>query len=141
MEKYQSIIDKPYQKSTARPHMSLNDRAAQFAPFAALTGYEAELKEVSRLTEEKCELTDEAKELINTKLNYIITFKLQEEILVTHFVQDLKKQGGSYKTVFLQVKRIDEVTKELIFVDKTKIKLENIINVNSKTLDSIFKDF
>ncbi len=141
MEKYQSIINKPYQKSTTRPHMSLNDRAAQFAPFAALTGYDEELKETARTTETKQELTDEAKEIINMKLNYIISYKLSEEIEIKYFIKDQKKQGGCYKTISSQVKRIDEVEKEVILIDKTKIKIDNIIDIKSETINLIFGDF
>ena len=83
MEKYQDIINIPYNKSTKRRQMSLNDRAAQFAPFAALTGYEESLKEVSRTTTLKKELTQEDKDIISAKLNFITTNKLTEDIIIT----------------------------------------------------------
>lgn len=141
MEKYQDIINIPYQKSTKRKQMSLNDRAAQFAPFAALTGYEESLKETSRKTTSKKELTQDDKDIISAKLNFIITNKLKEDILFTYFIKDLKKSGGKYVTVLKQVKRIDEVNKIVYFIDKELINIDDIIDIKSNTIDSIFIDF
>lgn len=141
MEKYQDIINIPYQKSTKRKQMSLNDRAAQFAPFAALTGYEESLKETSRKTTSKKELTQDDKDIISAKLNFIITNKLKEDILFTYFIKDLKKSGGKYVTVIKQVKRIDEVNKIVYFIDKELINIDDIIDIKSNTIDSIFIDF
>lgn len=141
MEKYQDIINIPYQKSIKRKQMSLNDRAAQFAPFAALTGYEESLKETSRKTTSKKELTQDDKDIISAKLNFIITNKLKEDILFTYFIKDLKKSGGKYVTVLKQVKRIDEVNKIVYFIDKELINIDDIIDIKSNTIDSIFIDF
>lgn len=141
MEKYQSIINLPYNKSSKRRHMSLNDRAAQFAPFAALTGYEESLKEVSRVTSLKKELTQDDKDIISAKLNFITTNKIKEDILITYFVKDLKKQGGKYVTISKQIKRIDEVNKIIYFIDKESINIDDIIDIKSNTIDSIFIDF
>lgn len=140
MEKYQSIINKPYQKSTKRKQMSLNDRAAQFAPFAALTGYEESLKETSRLTTKKKRLSQEAKDLISAKLHFINTFKLTEEIKIIYFIKDDKKLGGKYVEVLKQIKRIDDVNKEIYFIDRSSIKIDDIIDIKSPTIDSVFID-
>ncbi len=141
MEKYQDIINIPYDKSTKRRQMSLNDRAAQFAPFAALTGYEESLKEVSRTTTLKKELTQDDKDIISAKLNFITTNKLTEDIIITYFIKDLKKQGGKYVTISKQIKRIDEVNKIIYFIDKQSINIDDIIDIKSNTIDSIFIDF
>lgn len=141
MEKYQDIINIPYNKSTKRRQMSLNDRAAQFAPFAALTGYEESLKEVSRTTTLKKELTQDDKDIISAKLNFITTNKLTEDIIITYFIKDLKKQGGKYVTISKQIKRIDEVNKIIYFFDKQSINIDDIIDIKSNTIDSIFIDF
>lgn len=141
MEKYQDIINIPYNKSTKRRQMSLNDRAAQFAPFAALTGYEESLKEVSRVTTLKKELTQDDKDIISAKLNFITTNKLTEDIIITYFIKDLKKQGGKYVTISKQIKRIDEVNKIIYFFDKQSINIDDIIDIKSNTIDSIFIDF
>lgn len=141
MEKYQSIINLPYKKSTKRRQMSLNDRAAQFAPFAALTGYEESLKEVSRVTTSKKELTQDDKDIISAKLNFITTNKLIEDIIITYFIKDLKKLGGKYVTISKQIKRIDEVNKIIYFIDKESINIDDIIDIKSNTIDSIFIDF
>ncbi len=140
MEKYQSILKKPYQKSTNRKHMSLNDRAAQFAPFAALTGYEESISEVARLTNKKQNLSQEAKSIINAKLQFIITNNLKEEVLFTYFIPDDKKQGGKYVDIKKVVKRIDEVNREVFFVDRTSIHIDMILDIRSLTIDSIFID-
>ena len=141
MEKYQDITNIPYNKSTKRRQMSLNDRAAQFAPFAALTGYEESLKEVSRVTTLKKELTQDDKDIISAKLNFITTNKLTEDIIITYFIKDLKKQGGKYVTISKQIKRIDEVNKIIYFFDKQSINIDDIIDIKSNTIDSIFIDF
>lgn len=141
MEKYQDIINIPYNKSTKRRQMSLNDRAAQFAPFAALTGYEESLKEASRTTTIKKELTQDDKDIISAKLNFITTNKLTEDIIITYFIKDLKKQGGKYVTISKQIKRIDEVNKIIYFIDKQSINIDDIIDIKSNTIDSIFIDF
>ena len=141
MEKYKSIIDLPYKKSSSRKHMSLNDRAAQFAPFSALTGYEESIKETSRRTTEKKRLSQEAKDIISAKLNFIVTNNLKENIKVVYFVKDDKKQGGKYLTIFIEIKRVDEVNKVIHFIDNQIISINDIIEVNSNTIDSIFIDF
>lgn len=139
MEKYQNILNVPYTKSTKRPHMSLNDRAAQFAPFAALTGYEESIQETGRLTKSKINLNQEAKELISLKLNLIIDRKLDEIIEITYFVPDKYKSGGSYSTISNKIKRIDTVSKIIYFIDNTNLEINKIIDIHSNTIDQIFK--
>ena len=129
MDDYKDIINLPHHISKKRPHMSLYARSAQFAPFAALTGYSDEVKEKARLTNKKIELSEEEKEFLNgkiLKINEVI--KTKPEISVTYFVKDLKKEGGSYLTVTDNVKRIDDVLGVIKFKSKD-IKMDDIINI------------
>lgn len=130
MNKYDNIINLPHHVSKTRKPMSLYNRAAQFAPFAALTGYDDAIKETARLTEQKIELSDELKNMLNQKIKLIIeNIKLQPEVAITYFVKDKTKSGGFYKTISGKVKRIDEVEKFLLLTDKTKINLNDINNL------------
>lgn len=130
MNKYKDIINLPHHVSKTRKPMSLYNRAAQFAPFAALTGYDDAIKETARLTEEKIELSDELKNMLNQKIKLIIeNIKLQPEVAITYYVPDNKKSGGVYKTISGNVKRIDEVEKCIIFTNKLKIKVSDLLNI------------
>ena len=131
MNKYKDIINLPHHVSKTRKPMSLYNRAAQFAPFAALTGYDDAIKEIARLTEQKIELSDELKNMLNQKIKLIIeNIKLQTEVVITYFVHDNKKSGGVYKTISGNVKRIDEVEKCIIFTNKLKIFFSYIISIS-----------
>ena len=131
MNKYKDIINLPHHVSKTRNPMSLYNRAAQFAPFAALTGYDDAIKETARLTEQKIELSDELKNMLNQKIKLIIeNIKLQPEVVITYFVHDNKKSGGVYKTISVNVKRIDEVEKCIIFTNKLKIFFSDIISIS-----------
>lgn len=130
MNKYKDIINLPHHVSNTRKPMSLYNRAAQFAPFAALTGYDDAIKETARLTEERIELSDELKNMLNQKIKLIIeNIKLQPEVAITYYVPDNKKSGGVYKTISGNVKRIDEVEKCIIFTNKLKIKVSDLLNI------------
>ena len=135
MEKYKDIINLPYKKSKNRKQMSLEERASQFMPFSALSGYEASLEEMRRTTDKKIELSQENKDIISAKLNYIILNKLKEEITVIYFVKDKKKQGGMYKTVNSCVKR------KIVFIDNEELDISDVFNITSPTLDGIFNYF
>lgn len=129
MDDYKDIINLPHHISKKRPQMSLYARSAQFAPFAALTGYSDEVKEKARLTNKKIELSEEEKEFLNgkiLKINEVI--KTKPKISVTYFVKDFKKEGGSYLTVTDNVKRIDDVLGVIKFKSKD-IKMDDIINI------------
>ena len=110
--------------------MSLENRSAQFAPFAALTGYEDEVEETARLTDKKIELTDERKDIINLKLKTIQEkIYTNPKVTITYFIPDNKKEGGSYKTVTSNVLKIDTYRKLIVLKDNTKIFISNIINI------------
>ena len=128
--KYDDIIHLPHHVSKTRPQMSIHDRAAQFAPFAALTGHSAAIKETERLTEGQVELDESEITLINEKLR-IICEKISEhpEIIVTYFVPDEKKSGGKYITLEGTVKKMDVYRKELVLMDETRIELCDIVEI------------
>lgn len=128
---YEDIINLPHYEPKYHKRMSISNRAAQFAPFSALTGYEDEIKETSRITYEKIELDDDLKEVLNDKLvkiNNIIKDKPLVEI--TYFIKDSKKLGGTYKSKTLNIKKIDFVNMKLKFTDNSTINIDNIININ-----------
>ena len=136
--KYDDIIDLPHHVSANRPHMSMIDRAAQFSPFAALTGYEDAVKETGRLTEEKIGLNETEINLLNDKINFIqANSDLNPIVSITYFVPDVCKDGGSYTTVIGTVKRIDTYEKSVIMTDGNIIPIEDILQIESE----IFKSF
>lgn len=132
MDNYSDIINlsRPVSK---RPRMSLEQRSAQFAPFAALTGYEGQVKETARLTNKKIEINEELKEILNKKIQLIQKkIKEQPQIEITYFIPDSKKDGGKYETVTNSVKKIDTYKGEIILIDGTTIAIDEIININSE---------
>lgn len=132
MGKYDSIINLPHKQSTTRPHMSISDRAAQFAPFAALVGYDDAVKETARLTDYRRELSDGILEELNRKLSYIsehITDRISVEI--TCFQADSKKTGGAYLSFSGIVKRIDNYAGIIFFEDGSKIFVDDITDIDS----------
>ena len=113
--------------SSKHPQMKIIDRAAQFAPFAALTGHKESINEASRITDSKKELDENQKEILNNKLNYIL-LNLDKllEIKITYFQADLKKSGGKYVTVLASIKKIDEYNKVLVLNNGKKIKIDDL---------------
>ena len=130
MHRYDDIIHLPHHQSGTRPHMSLHDRAAQFSPFAALTGYDAAVEEVARLTEQKLELSEEAKAALSAKLTEIKEhIKERPEVTITYFVPDERKAGGTYATVTGTVRRIDEFERIVVMQDQSRIPIDDIIDL------------
>ncbi len=130
--KYDDIINMPHHVSTTRPRMSLYERAAQFSPFAALTGYEDAVAETARLTEDEHQLTDESKLRINEILRKIIDNADQTwHVKVTYFVPDKRKEGGEYVTFCGEVKRIDEYDREIVFFNGDRISVDKIRNIDT----------
>ena len=128
--KYEDIINLPHHQSVTRPHMSNYDRAAQFAPFAALKGYEEEIEEAKRTTDDKVELSDEQISDLNEKLNDLKKIIKQQPIIkVVYFVPDEKKVGGSYIRIEQQIKKIDEYKRKLILLDR-ELELNNILQID-----------
>ena len=131
-DRYDDIIHLPHHVSKTRPQMSMMDRAAQFSPFAALTGYDAAIKETGRLTDEKIELGEETKAVLDRKQRYLSDMiSVQPEITVTYFLPDERKSGGTYLSVTGKLKRIDEYERMMILTDGKKIPLDDIMEIES----------
>ena len=127
MNKYRDIINLPHHEPTTRPRMSRQNRAAQFSAFAALDGYDEEIDETARLTDEKRELSEDGSAAINESLQTIMSMYPERPCAaVMYFVPDSRKSGGEYvcKTGF--VKQIDEETRRLVFADDTAVPIEDI---------------
>lgn len=131
-EKYKEIIHLPHKQSATRPHMPVADRAAQFAPFAALVGYDDAVKETARLTESRRELSDGALEQLNAKLNYIQEhLDEQPEVTITYFQPDSKKSGGAYLTCTGIVKKVDDYEHTVLMQDGREIFIDDISEIGS----------
>ena len=128
--KYDDIINLPHHTSPRHPRMSMRDRAAQFAPFSALTGYEDVVDETARLTDGKITLTEDAKALLDFKQRLLLErIDTRPEITVTYFVKDGKKSGGSYQTVRGRLLRIDSVEKTLVLEGGRRIDAQDVIAI------------
>ena len=136
-DKYSDIIDMPHHQSTRRSHMSLHDRAAQFAPFAALSGYDDEISETARLTDRKLELSEEEEQILNDRIHMLNdSIKKQPEVRIVYFVPDERKSGGAYVTTVGNVRRVDELEGVIIFTDGTKIDIADIYSIDSELFAS-----
>ena len=141
MEKYKDIINLPYQKSKNHAHMSLSDRAAQFLPFSALSGYEKAIQESSRLTSDSKEISQEEKDIISSKLNYIAKNKITDQLEITYFVKDKKKKGGSYQVIKSAIRRVVDTEGKIILDSEKEIFIKDIINISGGIIDRVFNDF
>lgn len=133
MGKYDDIINLPHHVSATRPHMSRTDRAAQFAPFAALTGHEEAIQETARLTDRRVELGESEKSVLNEKMQ-MLQDRISERPFarVTYFSPDQRKEGGAYLTVAGNVRRIDEVARRVIFSNQIEIPMDDIMEIESE---------
>lgn len=128
--RYDGIIHLPHHQSKKRKHMPIMDRAAQFGAFRALTGYEDEVAETARFTEEKTEPDEYKKAEINAKLQYIRDhLEEKQEVLVTYFVPDGKKEGGANITISGIVRKIKAFERTLILEDGTEIPIDEIQSI------------
>lgn len=136
MSKYDDIINLERPISKKRMPMSIENRAAQFAPFSALTGYEDAVKETARITDSKKILSEGIKEIINEKINYIKNnLKTIGEVNITYFLKDKKKTGGKYTTITDLVKKID-INNCLIYLRRgTIISFDDISNIDNPIFD------
>ena len=139
--KYDDIIDMPHHVSHSRPRMSNYDRAAQFSPFAALTGYEEAVKETERLTDIKLELTDDEKSALNEKIQIIVENSDENTVVaVTYFEPDKLKEGGKYVTKIGKIKEIDPIERRIVFEDKSSIKIDHLKNISSPIIDRFYTE-
>ena len=137
MGKYDDIINlkRPVSK---HPKMSLYQRSAQFAPYAALTGYEGQVKETARLTDRRIELDEELKVILDMKIQVIQELiSNKPELEVTYFIPDGKKYGGRYETILNNVKKVDNYSEQIIMQNDLKIDIKEIIDIKGE----IFKNF
>ena len=127
--KYGDIINLPHHVSSTRPQMSMIDRAAQFSPFAALTGYDAAIKETGRLTDEKIEMDEEALNILNMKFQVLVDSMDDEpEVTFTYFKPDERKAGGAYLTASGVVKKIDDFERMIVMRNGTKIPMDDVLD-------------
>lgn len=127
INKYEDIINMKRPESKKYPRMSIEARSAQFAPFQALTGYEDEVKETTRLTQKKIELNNDQKLNISNKIT--ICQKDKKEAIFTYFVFDKRKEGGKYINKKGIIKNINIVKQKIILLDKTEIPILDLINI------------
>lgn len=129
---YEDILYLPHPDPGSHPRMPLQDRAAQFMPFAALTGFSEILDEIARPTDHKAQLSDQEKQLINRKLDSLLQKIDQEpEAEITRFVKDPRKEGGKYVTERTRIRNIDIFRKKLISIDGQEISFDDIFHIES----------
>ena len=120
-------------------HLSIESRASQFSPFAALTGYDSEVKETARITDKRINIDDGLREMLNAKLNYLNDhIKESPNISITYFVKDPKKDGGKYLTKQGIIKRIDTVNEIIKFNDNMTISMNDIINITGDIFNALY---
>ena len=137
-KKYADIIDLPHHQSDTRPKMSNYDRAAQFSPFAALTGHADSIKETARLTDEYSEPSEEMKAIMNEKILFLMEqLENQPEITITFFKPDDKKQGGAYITITGLVKKIKTYERQIQMTTGDLIPIDMIFGIDGEIFSRI----
>ena len=131
--KYNEIMGLPHHISKTRPQMPMSDRAAQFAPFAALTGYDSAIKETGRLTDERIELDVEALSALDMKYQLLME-ALDEapEVTITYFQPDERKAGGKYVSAVGAVKKIDDFERRITMQDGAKIPMDDVLSIEGE---------
>lgn len=128
---YEDIIHLPHHVSATHPQMSLENRAAQFAPFAALTGYNDAVEETARLTETEADLTEDRFRVLNEKMMMLqASLKDRPLVSITYFRPDDRKSGGAYRTVEGVVKKIDVIGRAIVMEDGMEIPTEHILDID-----------
>ena len=128
--RYDEIMELPHHVSKTRPQMPLSDRAAQFAPFAALTGYDSAIKETGRLTDERIELDEEALTALDRKYQLLIeALDDAPEVTITYFQPDARKAGGQYVSATGTVKKVDTFGRRILLQDGTRIPLDSVYDL------------
>lgn len=135
MNKYDSIINLPHHTSKVRKPMSMEDRAAQFAPFAALTGHDEAVRETARITSERIELSEDEARRLNARMDYALSLARPPELTVTHFVADTLKCGGRYVQTTGRIKKVDTYKGAVILQDGTAIALADIMSIDGAVFD------
>lgn len=130
MSRYDDIINLPHHVSPTRQRMSMHDRAAQFAPFAALVGYDDAVAETARLTESRPELDEQEQQAINERLAYIADhIPEQPEVRIKYFVPDERKSGGAIVEIFGKVKKISATDETIVMADGCIIPITDVMDI------------
>ena len=130
MGKYDDIINLPHYEPKNHKRMSMYARAAQFAPFAALTGYEESVKETARLTNRKIEIDEEFKETLDWNLQEIQeNISSEPKATIKYFIPDIKKSGGKYVIATGIVKKIDKFKQTIILNENKEIPISEVIEI------------
>ena len=131
--KYDEIMGLPHHVSKTRPQMPMSDRAAQFAPFAALTGYDSAIKETGRLTVERIELDVEALSALDMKYQLLMDALDDEpEVTITYFQPDERKAGGKFVSAVGAVKKIDDFERRITMRDGAKIPMDDVLSIEGE---------
>lgn len=131
--KYDEIIDLPHHVSKTRPQMPMSDRAAQFSPFAALTGYDSAIKETGCLTDEKIELGEESLTALNARYQMLMDVLAEgPEVRITYFKPDERKAGGAYVTITGAIRKIDDFEQIIIMQDGTRIPMGDVLSLEGE---------
>ena len=141
-DNYDDIINLPHYESKTHPRMSMHQSAAQFSPFAAVTGHDAAVKETERLTDKQIDLDERQKVELDEKLRIISEHLGQNpEVKITYFEPDQKKDGGAYITVSGFIKKIDVYEKKIVLQDGQKIEINQIYDISSDVLEKLDFNF
>lgn len=138
--RYADIMDLPHPVSKKHPPMDAINRAAQFAPFSALTGYEDAIDEAGRLTDVRIELDDNTKQILDAKLQDIVALKEQEEkseiqVQFTYFVEDEQKEGGAYQHKSGRIQSVNIEKRQIVLLDGTVISMDDVVDIECDDLD------
>lgn len=135
MSEYDDIIHLPHHVSKTHLQMSMEDRAAQFSPFAALTGYDAAIAETARLTDQRVELDEYERQTLNEKLQFISEhLKEHPKVSITYFLPDAWKAGGEYVTVTGNIKKLDDYEHRIVLMDGSRILMEDVTMIDMDLL-------
>ncbi len=136
--KYDEIMELPHHVSKMRPQMPMSDRAAQFAPFAALAGYDSAIKETGRLTDEKIELDEEALTALDMKYQLLMdAFDDAPEVTITYFRPDERKAGGKYLTATGAIKKVDDFERLITMQDGAKIPMDDVLRIDGELFSTL----
>ena len=139
MDNYIDIINLEHPEPINHPRMSIEKRAGIFAPFAALTGYDDEVKEKGRETEDEIELDDDLKEKLDRKIQTIINNIYDKpKVIITYFIKDDKKTGGKYITKEVNIKTIDMIYNNLITTSNEIINIDSIIEIEGELFNESY---
>ena len=135
MSEYDDIIHLPHHVSKTHLQISMEDRAAQFSPFAALTGYDAAIAETARLTDQRVELDEYERQTLNEKLQFISEhLKDHPKVSITYFLPDAWKAGGEYVTVTGNIKKLDDYEHRIVLMDGSRILMEDVTMIDMDLL-------